>query len=288
METMRSTVRQLEAQNQELQRHSASLDRDLLTERAMKEQKIKDLSSAVKEVEELTAQLRKQQQQSQQTAQELEQLRKEAQQSSLLDMEMADYERLVKELNAKLISKDECEEELKAQITALTQKEDTLKQEIEALKSQLDQGEEKTSKMKQLLVKTKKDLADAKMQESSLMMLQASLKGELEANQQHLESSKIEVCELTAERHRLQEQLRSALEQHQRSSSSLQQRINSLQQERDTAKAELTATAGEFEGYKVRVHNVLKQQKSKTTSQSEGDPGKLEREQLASQVLKEK
>lgn len=35
-----------------------------------------DLSSAVKEVEELTAQLRKQQQQSQQTAQELEQLRK--------------------------------------------------------------------------------------------------------------------------------------------------------------------------------------------------------------------
>lgn len=35
-----------------------------------------DLSSAMKEVEELTAQLRKQQQQSQQTAQELEQLRK--------------------------------------------------------------------------------------------------------------------------------------------------------------------------------------------------------------------
>lgn len=35
-----------------------------------------DLSSAMKEVEELTAQLCKQQQQSQQTAQELEQLRK--------------------------------------------------------------------------------------------------------------------------------------------------------------------------------------------------------------------
>lgn len=97
-------------------------------------------------------------------------------------------------------------------------------------------------------------------------MLQASLKGELEGNQQQLESSKvtepalpsktslcnpfwrnmqfykstfdqqIEVCELTAERHRLQEQLRSALEQQQRTSSSLQQCINGLQQERDTAK----------------------------------------------------
>ncbi|XP_034417009.1 GRIP and coiled-coil domain-containing protein 2 [Cyclopterus lumpus] len=284
IETARSTVRQLEAQNQELQRQSTSLDRDLLTERAMKEQKIKDLSSATKEVEELTAQLRKQQQQSQQTAQELEQLRKGAQQSSLLDMEMADYERLVKELNAKLLDRDECAEKLKAQINNLTQKEDALKQEIEDLKSQLDQGEEKTSKMKQLLVKTKKDLADAKMQESSLLMLQASLKGELEANQQQLENSKIEVCKLTGERHRLQEQLRSTLEQQQRTNSSLQQRLNSLQQERDDAKTELMSTAGEFDGYKVRVHNVLKQQKSKTTAQSEGDSSKLEREQLSSQV----
>lgn len=124
IETSRNTLRQLEAQNQELQRQSAGLDRDLLAERAVKDQKIKvgfvptrglgkikrsglcvvlqlvielhaesldkassefdrvtclllqDLSSAMKEVEELTAQLRKQQQQSQQTAQELEQLRK--------------------------------------------------------------------------------------------------------------------------------------------------------------------------------------------------------------------
>lgn len=43
---------------------------------------------------------------------------------------MADYERLVKELNAKLQGRDECAEELKAQINSLTQKEDTLKQEI--------------------------------------------------------------------------------------------------------------------------------------------------------------
>lgn len=234
-------------------------------------------------MEDLTAQLRKQQQQSQQAAQELEQLRKEAQQSSLLDMEMADYERHVKDLNGKLAEGEERASELKTHINTLINNEGALKQEIETLKSQLDQGEEKTSKMKQLLVKTKKDLADAKKQESSLMMVQASLRGELEANQQQLESSKIELCELTAERHRLQEQLRSALEQHQRTSNSLQVRISSLQTERDNAKDELVATTSEFEGYKVRVHNVLKQQKSKSTSQSE-DSSKTEREQLSSQV----
>lgn len=54
----------------------------------------------------------------------------EAQQNSLLDMEMADYERLVKELNTKLLDKDEHAEEFKGQINTLTQKEDTLKQEI--------------------------------------------------------------------------------------------------------------------------------------------------------------
>lgn len=45
-------------------------------------------------------------------------------------MEMADYERLVKELNAKLLGREECIEELKAQISTLTQREETLKQEI--------------------------------------------------------------------------------------------------------------------------------------------------------------
>lgn len=41
LETARSTVRQLETKNQELQKQLASLDRDLLAERAMKEQKLK-------------------------------------------------------------------------------------------------------------------------------------------------------------------------------------------------------------------------------------------------------
>lgn len=45
-------------------------------------------------------------------------------------MEMADYERLVKELNTKLSEKDECVEELKGQINSLNLKKEVLKQEI--------------------------------------------------------------------------------------------------------------------------------------------------------------
>lgn len=41
METLRNALRQLEAHNQDQQRQLASLDKDLLAERAMKEQKTK-------------------------------------------------------------------------------------------------------------------------------------------------------------------------------------------------------------------------------------------------------
>ncbi|XP_042162370.1 GRIP and coiled-coil domain-containing protein 2-like isoform X2 [Oncorhynchus tshawytscha] len=284
METLRSTVRQMEGQTAELHRQTDTLNRDHQAERLLKEQKTKELSSLQKEVEELTAQLHRQKQQSQQTARELEQLRKEAQQSSLLDMEMADYERLVKELNTNLSEKDVCVEELKTQIHTHTQKEDTLNQEIEGLKSQLDQGEDKGAKMKQLLVKTKKDLADAKRQEASQMMTLASLKGELETYQQELENSKIQCCDLSGERHRLHEQLRTLTEQQQRTSSTLQHRLTSLQQEFNTAKAELSFVTTEFDSYKVRVHNVLKQQKNKSSAQSDGHATKQEREQIESMV----
>ncbi|CAL8321057.1 unnamed protein product [Merluccius merluccius] len=282
--TSRNTVKQLEAHVKEAGKLRESLEAELLAERVMKEQKVKELLSATTESEELTAELGRLQQLSQQTAQELHQRRKEAQQNSLLGMEMADYERLVKELNIK-VSQGECDvAQLKAQIAAHIQSEESFKQQIEALRSQVGLREEKASKMKQLLVKTKKDLAEAKTQNASSMMLQASLKGELETNQQHLESCKIEVSELMAERHRLQEQLRCATEQHQRTASSLQQRISNLQQECEMSKAEVASTTADFESYKVRVHNVLKQQKNKATLQSDSEPVKLEREQLSSQV----
>ena len=67
----------------------------------------------------------------QQTAQELEQLCKDAQQSSLMDMELADYERLVKELNIQISEKDNQIEDLKKQL--LTQKNKVLEGEAQYL-----------------------------------------------------------------------------------------------------------------------------------------------------------
>lgn len=62
---------------------------------------------------------------------------------------------------------------------------------LASLQSSLQQYEEKNSKIKQLLVKTKKELADSKQAETDHLMLQASLKGELEASQQQVEVYKV-------------------------------------------------------------------------------------------------
>uniref|UniRef100_A0A8C1D813 GRIP domain-containing protein n=1 Tax=Cyprinus carpio carpio TaxID=630221 RepID=A0A8C1D813_CYPCA len=271
IETLQSNVTQLESQILETQRLKCGLERELEAERLLREQKSKEHQSAVREVEELQAQLSRHRQQLQQTAQELEQLRKDAQQSSLMDMEMADYEKLVKELNHKLCEKDKQAEEHEMQIQAQKEGEQRLKEEIESLKLLLDQTEDKASKMKQLLVKTKKDLADAKQKEAAQMISQSALRGDLEAHQQQLEELKIQCSELTAERHRLQEQLKLMSEQQQRASSSYQLSLTALQDQCTAAKADLAATVSEFESYKVRVHNVLKQQKHKSSSQSDGD-----------------
>ena len=64
------------------------------------------INPTVNELEELQLQLQKEKKQLQKTMQELELVKKDAQQTTLMNMEIADYERLMKELNQKLTNKN--------------------------------------------------------------------------------------------------------------------------------------------------------------------------------------
>ncbi|NXE52531.1 GCC2 protein, partial [Casuarius casuarius] len=277
VETLQSNAKLLEAQILEMQRAKAKVDKELEAEKLLKEQKTKCLklqehSGAVRELEELQMQLQKEKKHLQKTMQELELARKDAQKSTLMDMEIADYERLVKELNQKITDKDSRIEDLEQEKVIQKQKQETLQEEIKSLQSSMQQDEERNAKIKQLLVKTKKELADSKQAENDHLMLQASLKGELEASQQQ-----IQVAMLASEKHKVQEHLRTSLEQHQRTLTAYQLKIAALQEECRTAQVEQATVTSEFESYKVRVHNVLKQQKNKSASQTETEGAKQER-----------
>ncbi|NWV04130.1 GCC2 protein, partial [Ptilonorhynchus violaceus] len=285
VETLQNNAKLLETQILEIQRAKAKADKELEAERLLKEQKTKEHSGALREMEELQMQLQKEKKQLQKTMQELELARKDAQKSTLMDMEIADYERLVKELNQKITDKDSRIEDLEQETGIQKQKQETLQEEIKSLQSTMQQDEERNAKIKQLLVKTKKELADSKQAENDHLMLQASLKGELEASQQQVEAYKarnftfllIQVAVLTSEKHKVQEQLRTSSEQHQRMMSACQQKIATLQEECRAAQAEQASVTSEFESYKVRVHNVLKQQKNKSASRTESEGAKQER-----------
>ncbi|XP_030304460.1 GRIP and coiled-coil domain-containing protein 2 [Calypte anna] len=280
VETLQHNAKLLETQLLDLQRAKAKADKELEAEKLLKEQKTKEHSGALREMEELQMQLQKEKKHLQKTMQELELARKDAQKSTLMDMEIADYERLVKELNQKITDKDIKIEDLEQETAIQKQKQETLLEEIKSLQSTMQQDEERNAKIKQLLVKTKKELADSKQAENDHLMLQASLKGELEASQQQVEAYKIQVAVLTSEKHKVQEQLRTSSEQHQRTLSAYQQKIATLQEECRAAQAEQASVTSEFESYKVRVHNVLKQQKNKSAAQTESEGAKQEREQL--------
>ncbi|NXI15065.1 GCC2 protein, partial [Irena cyanogastra] len=285
VETLQNNAKLLETQILEIQRAKAKADKELEAEKLLREQKTKEHSGALREMEELQMQLQKEKKHLQKTMQELELARKDAQKSTLMDMEIADYERLVKELNQKITDKDSRIEGLEQETGIQKKKQETLQEEIKSLQSTMQQDEERNAKIKQLLVKTKKELADSKQAENDHLMLQASLKGELEASQQQVEAYKarnfifllIQVAVLTSEKHKVQEQLRTSSEQHQRMMSACQQKIATLQEECRAAQAEQASVTSEFESYKVRVHNVLKQQKSKSTARTESEGAKQER-----------
>ncbi|NWZ05372.1 GCC2 protein, partial [Agelaius phoeniceus] len=273
VETVQNNAKLLEAQILEIQRAKTKADKELEAEKLLREQKTKvEHSGTLREMEELQMQLQKEKKHLQKTMQELELARKDAQKSTLMDMEIADYERLVKELNQKITDKDNRIEDLEQETGIQKQKQETLQEEIKSLQTTMQQDEERNAKIKQLLVKTKKELADSKQAENDHLMLQASLKGELEASQQQ-----IQVAVLTSEKHKVQEQLRTSSEQHQRTMSACQQKIATLQEECRAAQAEQASVTSEFESYKVRVHNVLKQQKNKSTARTESEGAKQER-----------
>ncbi|XP_070607180.1 GRIP and coiled-coil domain-containing protein 2 [Erythrolamprus reginae] len=278
VETLQTNVKLLETQLLEIQKAKAKVEKELEAEKLLKEQKIKDHANSAREAEEFQTLLQKEKKHLQKVLEELELAKKDAHNSTLMDMEIADYERLVKELNQNIADKSSRIETLEQEITIQKQKKEVLLEEIKSLQNSVQDYEEKNGKLKQLLVKTKKELADSKQAENELLRFQASLKGELEASQQHLEDYKIQLSELTCESHKIQEHLRASLEQHQRSSSTYQQKVAALQEECNAAKEEHSAVTSEFENYKVRVHNVLKQ-KTKS-SQSETDVSKQEREHM--------
>lgn len=116
---------------------------------------------------------------------------KEISKNKMLDLEIADYEKSIKSLNSQIQNKDKLITESKAQLKDAQQSLAKLKIDHEETVKEKDSFDEKCSTMKQLLIKAKKEIADAKEHEAHHLNNDAHLKKQIELSNIEVENYKV-------------------------------------------------------------------------------------------------
>ncbi|XP_015906413.1 GRIP and coiled-coil domain-containing protein 2 isoform X2 [Parasteatoda tepidariorum] len=199
---------------------------------------------------------------------QLSQALKDESKKTLLDLEMADYERSVSELNSKLSAKEIEIADLKQNLCSEIEKCESLQEEIKSTETLKETQEKRAANLKDVLDRTKAELFVAKELETDLLAKVSSLQLQLEIIMQQEENYKLQLSESSSEIQHLKEMLKTSSENNQRIVRSLESKIAIHQQDKISSDREVEAIKQEFENYKVRVHSVLRQQKSGTPSVS--------------------
>ncbi|XP_054724854.1 GRIP and coiled-coil domain-containing protein 2-like [Uloborus diversus] len=194
----------------------------------------------------------------------LELAQKEGKKKNLLDLEMADYEKSITELNNQIHKKDNEIVELQNDIKCLLEKNSALQEEIKSTEMLKKTEEERAVNLKDMLEKIKVDLMSVREHETELLGQNSSLQIQLEIMTQKEENYKLHLSETSIEAQNLKESIKMSAENHQRIVKSLESKIATQKQEILIAHKEVESVKQEFENYKIRVHSVLKQQKNTT------------------------
>ncbi len=86
--------------------------------------------------------------------------------------------------------------------------------DLELLTQQREQSEETVAKLKQLLMKGKKEVAEGKRKEEELCASIAALRSQLEQERQGSEQAKVEVSQVTAKIQSMKQQVRTYVHMH--------------------------------------------------------------------------
>lgn len=205
------------------------------------------------------------------TAAQLEKVQKESKMHTLLNLEIADYERTVAELNNLLKDKNEELDSTRKESLSYQSKIANLVEHIGYLEGQKKADDERLLAFKETIANLKEGLSKSRKHEEDLLQTEVRLESEVKAAQLREQDLKLGYAELLKKCQGLESSLRSTRENYQRAVKALESTVASLKEELSSAQAELQASKVEFENYKVRVHTVLKQQKKSTASAETGD-----------------
>nr|KAI8733544.1 GRIP and coiled-coil domain-containing protein 2-like [Biomphalaria glabrata] len=156
--------------------------------------------------------------------------RQSMKQNSMVDMEMADYECNLSTLYNQA-ERDKKIEELKAELDKPDQRITLMQTQISASEEQRVQADARANKLKSLLVKTNKELSDARQQETTQKSSELQLKAQLEEMIQQNEELKIQISNLTVENQRLQDKVEGQNESSSHTVKSLESKVDSFREE---------------------------------------------------------
>lgn len=198
------------------------------------------------------------------TATQLEKVQKESKMHTLLNLEIADYERTVAELNNLLKEKNDEVDNTRKESLAYQSKIANLVEHISFLENQKKADDDRVLAYKETVANLKEELCRSRKCEEELRQAEVRLESEVKAGQLREQDLKNSFAEVSREVLVLDSSLRAAREKHRRDIRTLESEVASLKEELQSAKDELQTSKVEFENYKVRVHTVLKQQKKNT------------------------
>lgn len=108
-----------------------------------------------------------------------------------MSLEIADYEKTIKSLNLQIISKDKEANKTMEELTNLTKIFNVLNEDFQSLKKENENVNEKNKKLKQLLIRTKKDVLDAKANEAEHLSADVSMKTQIDSQNLEIANYKV-------------------------------------------------------------------------------------------------
>ncbi|UJR25264.1 hypothetical protein I4U23_006616 [Adineta vaga] len=188
---------------------------------------------------------------------------------SVMDLELADYDKTIKTLKDELIDKDKEIQDLREELSTSTDKYACLKLEIQSLEQQKNQIDHRANKLKALLDIAKKELQHAKDIELERYQTDDHGQERIDQLQNDFNHQKILINQLINEKHQFIEKLNQQNENNQKTVNLLEQNLRIVKHELDITKKDYDTLQDDFNNYKIRAQSVLKQQQ---TNQRERTP----------------
>uniref|UniRef100_T1J702 GRIP domain-containing protein n=1 Tax=Strigamia maritima TaxID=126957 RepID=T1J702_STRMM len=201
-------------------------------------------------------------------------------QQKLDNLEFADYERVVGDLNQQIKKSNDVIEKLNREMKQRDEMFEGLNTQLDQVEKQRKQNEERCAKMKILLVKSKKELAELTKSNSERNEVEIQMKGEVEMCKHTMESMQVELSQVMGTNVKLEETIAVMSESRRRVVDALESRVSALQEDLEISRQEYKECKADFDNYKVRVHSVLKQQKEKSSAVVQQEIDACEKEYL--------